>query len=124
MDQPSIAVYFQDMTPYLKQLRLESQILTEKNYAENLESYTATISHEFRTPISISLMFIESVLGQIQDSEQANKLKLVVANLNLLLSLVHDVLDLKVIESGKFERNNSVFSPIDTLQFIKSMFQA
>ena len=69
-------------------------------------------------------MFIESVLGHIQDVEQAKKLQLVVANLNLLLSLVHDVLDLKVIESGKVVRNDSVFSPIDTLNFIKSMFQA
>ena len=69
-------------------------------------------------------MFIESVLGQIRDVEQANKLQLVVANLNLLLSLVHDVLDLKVIESGQFVRNDTEFSPIDTLYFIKSIFQA
>ena len=46
------------------------------------------------------------------------------ANLNLLLSLVHDVLDLKVIESGKFVRNDCPFCPIDTLDFIKSMFEA
>lgn len=67
------------MAPYLTQLRLESEILAEKNYTESLESYTATISHEFRTPISISLMFIESVLHMIKDEEQSRILKLVVA---------------------------------------------
>ena len=87
-----------------------------------MESYTATISHEFRAPLSISLMFIERALQEMKDPEQIRILKLVVAQLNLLLSLVHDVLDLKIIESGKFVRNSNIFSPIKTLDFIIAMF--
>jgi len=32
-----------------------------------MESYTATISHEFRTPVSTSVMFLEALLGLAQD---------------------------------------------------------
>ena len=88
----------------------------------SLESYTATISHEFRAPLSTSLMFIERVLQEMTDPEQIRLLRLVVAQLNLLLSLVHDVLDLKIIESGKFVRNSNTFSPIKTFDFIIAMF--
>ena len=87
-----------------------------------MESYTATISHEFRAPLSTSLMFIERVLQEMTDPEQIRLLRLVVAQLNLLLSLVHDVLDLKIIESGKFVRNSNTFSPIKTFDFIIAMF--
>ena len=97
-------------------------MIQEKNYAANLESYTATISHEFRAPLSISLMFIERALKEITDPEMTKQLQLVVAQLNLLLSLVHDVLDLKIIESGKFVRNSSLFNPVKTFDFIIAMF--
>ena len=37
---------------------------------------------------------------------------------------MHDVLDLKVIESGKFVRNEDLFNPAQTLEFIRAMFKA
>ena len=59
LESAAIAIYFQNMTQQVKQLRLESQILQEKNRTQQLESYTSTISHEFRTPLGTSLMFLE-----------------------------------------------------------------
>ena len=59
MEQPAIAVYFQDMTAYVEQLSLQKQILDEKSKAQNLQNFTSTISHEFRTPLGTSLMFLE-----------------------------------------------------------------
>ena len=50
-------------------------------------------------------------------------LKLIIAQLNLLLCLVNDVLDLKQIERGEFEKKNSNFNPHAILEFISSMFQ-
>ena len=70
-------------------MRLESQILEEKNHTESLESYTSTISHEFRTPIGTSLMFLESLLQQENLNENSREIiHLVIIKMNLLLNLV------------------------------------
>ena len=50
------------MTNHVSQVRLESKILEEQNRNVSLQSYTSTISHEFRTPLATSLMFLESLL--------------------------------------------------------------
>ena len=82
------------MTKHVEQLRLESQVLTEKNRNESLESYTSTISHEFKTPLGITLMLLES-LPRAELSESARgTLDMVIAQLNLLLSLVNGVIDI------------------------------
>ena len=36
LETPAIAIYFQNMTQHVKQLRLESKLLTEKNRNESL----------------------------------------------------------------------------------------
>ena len=64
LESPSIAIFFQNMTQYVEQLRLESKLLEEKNLNESLQSYTSTISHEFRTPISTVLMFLDMLLSR------------------------------------------------------------
>ena len=84
-------------------MRLGSQILKEKNRSESLETYTSTISHEFRTPLSTSLMFLESILSTPGHKESTFKmLSLIVSQLNLLLCLVNDILDIKLIKLGKY----------------------
>ena len=105
-------------------MRLESQIQEEKNLNESLESYTSTISHEFRTPIGTSLMFLESLLltGDLnRDSREI--IRLVIVKLNLLLSLVQDILDIKLIEGGQFRSSSQTFCPLKELNFIVNMFK-
>ena len=105
-------------------MHLESQIIKEKNRIESLETYTSTISHEFRTPLSTSLMFLESLLTMPGHNEGTfQMLSLIVSQLNLLLCLVNDVLDIKLIKMGKFEAKTSVFDPKQTLRFIEDMFK-
>jgi len=60
------------------------------------------MSHEFRTPLSTSLMFLEGMIVNMEDPEQIRVITLVTTQLNLLLCLVNDVLDIKLIEAGKF----------------------
>ena len=60
------------------------------------------MSHEFRTPLSTSLMFLEGMIVNMKDPEQIRVITLVTTQLNLLLCLVNDVLDIKLIEAGKF----------------------
>jgi len=43
--------------------------------------------------------------------------------MNLLLCLVNDVLDLKMIEEGVFKRQNEKFDPHETLNFVLNIFR-
>ena len=60
------------------------------------------MSHEFRTPLSTALMFIEMVLGFLTDEYNRKLLLLAKNSMNLLLSLVNDVVDLKMLKANKF----------------------
>ena len=60
------------------------------------------VSHEFRTPIGTALMFIDLVIEIITQAEALRLLNIVKSSLNLLLSLVQDMLDIKLIKENKF----------------------
>ena len=50
-------------------------------------------------------------------------LLLIISQLNLLLSLVNDVLDLKMIKQGIYEPKLDAFNPKNCLEFIVAMFK-
>ena len=58
------------------------------------------MSHEFRTPLGTALMFIEMVINLLTDEYSKKLLVLVKTSILLLLSLVSDVLDLKMLKSN------------------------
>ena len=62
MDKCATAIYFYDMTHYVESMQLESQVLETKNKNAALVNYQMTISHEFRTPLTTTLMFLESLI--------------------------------------------------------------
>ena len=47
---------------------------------------------------------------------------IVISQINLLLCLVNDILDLKMIEQGKFLTRKQEFNPLDIFKFIESIF--
>ena len=57
-----------------------------------------TLSHEFRSPLSSTLMLLETILQTIVAESARQLILLVIAQINLLLCLVNDMLDLKMIE--------------------------
>ena len=61
-----------------------------------------TLSHEFRTPLSSSLMVLESMLQFSMQEACRRLILLLISQVNLLLCLVNDMLDLKLIEMGEF----------------------
>ena len=67
-------------------------------------------------------MFLEMILREQLSQQAITFINLVISQLNLLLSQVNDVLDIKLIEEGVFEPKLSPFDPLNVLQFIKSMF--
>ena len=81
------------------------------------------ISHEFRTPLASVLMLLDNILNFAQLDPQAREtLWLVVQQINLLLCLVNDVLDLKLIESARFVLREIIFSPESIFNFVLNMF--
>ena len=61
------------------------------------------LSHELRTPLTTSLMILESLLNTFNLSLPARQLILVIiSQINLILCLVNDMLDLKLMDEGKF----------------------
>ena len=98
LGSPAFAIYFQNMTEHMNLIRLESEILEQKNKNESLESFTSTISHEFRTPLATTLMFIEQIMREKLAQSVLDVLNMIINQLNLLLCLVNDVLDMKMIE--------------------------
>ena len=56
-------------------------------------------------------------------AEAIRLLNVIKCSLNQLLSLVHDMLDLKMIKENTFKINIEVFDPNETIKFIKDVFQ-
>ncbi len=61
-----------------------------------------TLSHEFRTPLSSSLMLLESLLQNALEESTREIIRVVISQINLLLCLVSDILDLKMLDQNKY----------------------
>ena len=55
-------MHLQDVTSIVKQLHLQQEVMEQKRKTEKLETYTSTVSHEFRTPLGTSIMQLEELL--------------------------------------------------------------
>ena len=81
------------------------------------------ISNEFRTPLSSILMLLDSFLSLATLNGIAKEtIYLVISQINLLLCLVNDQLDLRMIDLNQFEIKNEKFAPAETFNFILYMF--
>ena len=67
-------------------------------------------------------MFLQSILHMITGDTAIDLLRLVIQKLNMLLCLVNDMLDIRMIENGVLEQKLNFFSPVKLLKFIISMF--
>jgi signal transduction histidine kinase/DNA-binding response OmpR family regulator len=87
---------------------IKNQLLREHLEAEKLREldhiksrFFANISHEFRTPLTLILGPMQSVLAKIRDIGLKNELNLVLRNATRLERLVNQLLDLSRLEAGK-----------------------
>lgn len=67
-------------------------------------------------------MLLEGLLQSIMEEALRRTILILIAQMNLLLCLVNDVLDLRMIEEGKFNARNEMFDPSETLKFISDIF--
>jgi DNA-binding response OmpR family regulator/two-component sensor histidine kinase len=81
--------------------------------------FFANISHEFRTPLTLILGQVESVMASGIDLKEKGKLQVANRNARRLLTLINELLDLSKLEAGsmelKAEKQNLV-------TFLKSLF--
>ena len=80
------------------------------------------MSQDFRAPLSSVLMLLESLLQMMLDEVQKQIVDIVIQQINLLVCLVNDLLDMKLIEQGSFEKKRVVFDPLNTFNFVRSIF--
>lgn len=68
--------------------------------------FLANMSHEIRTPLNAIAGFSQLIADtQIPDEEKSDYSKILLTNVDLLLKLIHDILDLVSIESGHLKFN-------------------
>lgn len=81
--------------------------------------FFANISHEFRTPLTLILGQIESVLSSKIDIKEKGKLHVANRNARRLLTLINQLLDLSKLESGSMELKAEQHNIVS---FLKSLF--
>ena len=97
-------------------------LLEKERQNASLNMSQLTLSHEFRTPLSSTLMLLESLLAGNLDENQRQIIRIVISQINLLICLVNDILDLKMLDQNKFEPKVTEFNPNETFKFVMNIF--
>lgn len=103
----------------------ELQVLTQKieeTTAHKLDFFTS-VSHDFRTPLSLVAGPLEHVLSGPVTAEQRQSLSIARRNVDILLRLVGNILDFRKIESGKMVLKLSRFDLAAAVREWMSGFQ-
>ncbi len=110
----------------LNRLRLKNQLKLEKVETDTLRnldhlksSFFANISHEFRTPLTLILGQIESVMSSNIATKEKGKLQVANRNARRLLTLINQILDLSKLEAGSMELKAEQHNIVS---FLKSIF--
>ena len=100
---------------------LESQ-KSEVEAAFNARStFLANMSHEIRTPLNGILGLLEQLRDDITEPRDIERLEMIEASGDLLLSIVNDVLDLTKIEAGKLELEKNAVNLKKVIDSVVSM---
>ena len=115
----------------LNRIRLKNQLKLEKvetvslRNLDNLKShFFANISHEFRTPLTLILGQIESVLSSNIETKEKGKLQVANRNARRLLTLINQLLDLSKIEAGSMELKTEQHNIISFLKNLLFSFES
>ena len=100
---------FEDIT---EKLKIEQDLREAKNKAEESNrlksAFLANMSHEIRTPLNAIVGFSDMICQVDDPVEKQEYMKIIIANNELLLQLIDDILDLSKIEAGTMDFSYSV----------------
>ena len=109
----------------LKRQRLKHQLVLEHEHAEKLEEidrmksrFFANISHEFRTPLTLILGPIDTIIQKLHDDDSKKQAGVVKRNALRLLRLINQLLDLSKLDAGKLKLEAS---PGNIVTFVKGI---
>lgn len=101
-------------------MKLEKVEIDTLRNLDNLKShFFANISHEFRTPLTLILGQVESVMSSNIETKEKGKLQVANRNARRLLSLINQLLDLSKLEAGSMKLNAEQHNIVS---FLKSLF--
>jgi signal transduction histidine kinase/ligand-binding sensor domain-containing protein/CheY-like chemotaxis protein/AraC-like DNA-binding protein len=110
----------------LNRIQLKNQLKLEKVETDSLRHldqlktrFFANISHEFRTPLTLILGQVESVLSSDIGTKDKGKLHIANRNARRLLTLINQLLDISKIEAGSMELKAEQHNLVS---FLKSLF--
>lgn len=85
--------------------------LDKAEQADRLKAqFITNMSHEIRTPLNAIIGFSQLIVDAQSKEEQQEYHQIVTLNNNLLLTLIEDVLNLSVLDSGKMSFNDTLFN--------------
>ena len=70
-----------------------------------------------------NLALLENLLDSVKDKAMRRIVSLVIFQINIQLCRVGNILDLKLLEEGKFEINGELFSLVDTFKSVLDLFK-
>ena len=99
------------------------KVIFQEKQNKRLSLSQMTLSHELRAPLSSILMILETVLQNLAKEALRETICVVISQVNLLLCLVTDMLDLKLLEQGKFVARKETFKIADVFHFVFKIFE-
>ena len=103
-------------------MELGAKLYFQQKQNKELSLNQLTLSHEFRAPLGSTLMLLESLLRSVHDEAQRRIIVIVVSQINLLICLVNDILDIKMLQIGQFVSRKEVFSLNEAINFVINIF--
>jgi signal transduction histidine kinase/ligand-binding sensor domain-containing protein/DNA-binding response OmpR family regulator len=109
----------------LNRFSLKNQLEIERIQTDTLRNldhlkshFFANISHEFRTPLTLIIGQIETLIGTEVGQKEKQKLESVNRNAERLLELINQLLDLSKLEAGKMQLDAE---PLNIVSFLKNL---
>lgn len=81
-----------------------------------------SLSAKFRTPLTTTLMVLENLYAKIVDEAIKKTCMIVISEINLLICLIYDLMDLKLLDNMQYSVKKQLFEVESIFTFIQTMF--
>lgn len=101
------------------------QLLEKEREIDRMKSeFFANISHEFRTPLSLILGPIDTLLGKTNDGDQKFQLGLMKKSASRLLRLINQILELSKLKAGFPDLKATELDGVSLIKGVTATFQS